>query len=125
MMDWKLGKMELRFAELIWEGEPIPSGELVKLCQTQLGWKKSTTYTMLRRLCQRGIFENRDGVVYTLLSREEVQSRQSQAFLQENFQGSIPRFLLAAFSSRSPLSQEEIEELERLIRQNGEGREKP
>lgn len=124
-MDWKLGKMELRFAELIWEGEPIPSGELVKLCQTQLGWKKSTTYTMLRRLCQRGIFENRDGVVYTLLSREEVQSRQSQAFLQENFQGSIPRFLLAAFSSRSPLSQEEIEELERLIRQNGEGREKP
>ena len=124
-MDWTLGKMERRFAELIWENAPIPSGELVKLCGQALEWKKSTTYTMLRRLCQRGIFENRDGVVYTLLSREEVQSRQSQAFLQENFQGSIPRFLLAAFSSRNPLSQEEIEELERLIRQNGEGREQP
>ncbi len=124
-MDWTLGKMERRFAELIWENAPIPSGELVKLCGQALEWKKSTTYTMLRRLCQRGIFENRDGVVYTLLSREEVQSRQSQAFLQENFQGSIPRFLLAAFSSRSPLSQEEIEEPGRLIRQNGEGREKP
>lgn len=124
-MDWTLGKMETRFAGLIWDAAPIPSGELVKLCERELGWKKSTTYTMLRRLCQRGIFENRDGVVRTLLTREEVQSRQSEAFLQENFQGSIPRFLLAAFSARSPLSEAEIEELEQLIRQNGEGGEKP
>lgn len=124
-MDWTLGKMETRFAELIWENAPIPSGELVKLCRQELEWKKSTTYTMLRRLCQRGIFENRDGVVHTVLTREEVRSRQSEEFLAENFQGSIPRFLLAAFSSRSPLSEEEIRELEQLIRQNGEGREQP
>lgn len=124
-MDWTLGKMETRFAELIWENAPIPSGELVKLCGQELEWKKSTTYTMLRRLCQRGIFENRDGVVHAVLTRSEVQSRQSEEFLQENFQGSIPRFLLAAFSSRSPLTEEEIQELEQLIRQNGEGREQP
>jgi len=120
MMDWKLGKMELRFAELIWEGEPIPSGELVKLCQTQLGWKKSTTYTMLRRLCQRGIFQNQDGVVSALLSRREVEGQQSRAFLQDTFQGSLPRFL-AAFTSQVRLTPEEVAQLQEIIRQNGEG----
>ncbi len=119
-MDWRLGKMELRFAELIWENAPVPSGELVKLCAKELCWKKSTTYTMLRRLCQRGIFENRDGVVYALLSRQEVEGQQSEEFLQEAFDGSLPRFL-AAFTARNHLSDAEIEELTRLIRQNGEG----
>lgn len=120
-MEWSLGRMETRFAELIWEAAPIPSGELVKLCEKELEWKKSTTYTMLRRLCQKGIFENKNGMVCTVLTREEVQSRQSQEFLQENFQGSIPRFLLAAFSARSPLTEAEIAELEQLIRQGGKG----
>ncbi len=104
---------------------PYPLRGTGEAVRTGAGVEKIYHYTMLRRLCQRGIFENRDGVVYTLLSREEVQSRQSQAFLQENFQGSIPRFLLAAFSSRSPLTEEEIRELEQLIRQSGEGREQP
>ncbi len=121
-MDWKLGKMETRFAELIWAHAPVPSGELVALCQEELEWKKSTTYTMLRRLCQRGIFENREGTVTALLSREEVLARQSEAFLEETFQGSLPRFL-AAFTARKPLSDQEVRELEALIRRSGEGRE--
>lgn len=121
-MDWKLGKMETRFAELIWANAPISSGELVRLCQEELEWKKSTTYTMLRRLCQRGVFENREGTVTALLSREEVLARQSEAFLEENFQGSLPRFL-AAFTARKPLSDQEVRELEALIRRSGEGRE--
>lgn len=121
-MDWKLGKMETRFAELIWANAPISSGELVRLCQEELEWKKSTTYTMLRRLCQRGVFENREGTVTALLSREEVLARQSEAFLEENFQGSLPRFL-AAFTARKPLSYQEVRELEALIRRSGEGRE--
>ena len=121
-MDWKLGKMETRFAELIWANAPVSSGELVRLCQEELEWKKSTTYTMLRRLCQRGVFENREGTVTALLSREEVLARQSEAFLEENFQGSLPRFL-AAFTARKPLSDQEVRELEALIRRSGEGRE--
>ena len=120
-MVWKLGKMETRFAELIWANAPVPSGELVRLCQEQLEWKKSTTYTMLRRLCQRGIFENREGTVTALLSREEALARQSEAFLEETFQGSLPRFL-AAFTARKPLSDQEVRELEALIRGGGEGR---
>lgn len=120
-MDWKLGKMEARFAELIWSHAPISSGELVKLCQRELEWKKSTTYTMLRRLCQRGIFENREGTVVPLLTWEEVLARQSESFLEETFQGSLPRFL-AAFTARKPLTEEEIQELEALIRRSGEGR---
>lgn len=119
-MDWRLGRMETRFAEIIWDNEPVSSGELVRLCQQQLGWKKSTTYTMLRRLCQRGVAQNRDGVVTTLLSRQEVAGMQSEEFLRETFQGSLPRFL-AAFTSRVSLSEEEIDELERIIRQDGKG----
>ena len=119
-MDWKLGKMEARFAELIWRNAPISSGELVKLCQRELEWKKSTTYTMLRRLCQRGIFENREGTVVSLLTREEVLAQQSESFLEETFQGSLPQFL-AAFTARKPLTEEEIRELEALIRRSSEG----
>ena len=116
-MDWRMGKMETRFAEIIWANEPISSGELVKLCRQQLEWKKSTTYTMLRRLCQRGIAQNQDGVVSTLLTRREVEGMQSEEFLRETFQGSLPRFL-AAFTSRKKLSAEEVEQLQRLIDEN-------
>ena len=119
-MDWRMGKMETRFAEIIWANEPISSGELVKLCRQQLEWKKSTTYTMLRRLCQRGIAQNQDGVVSTLLTRREVEGMQSEDFLRETFQGSLPRFL-AAFTSRARLSPQEVRELEEIIRRGGEG----
>ena len=119
-MDWKLGKMEARFAELIWANAPIPSGDLVRLCRQELEWKKSTTYTMLRRLCQRGVAQNRDGMVTSVLSRREVEGMQSEEFLRETFQGSLPRFL-AAFTSRARLTPEEIRELEEIIRRGGEG----
>ena len=114
MEDCKLGAMETRFAELIWQHAPIASGELVKLCERELGWKKSTTYTMLRRLCQRGIFQNQNGAVTALLSEQEFHGLQSEKFVEETFDGSLPRFL-AAFTARKKLSDREIEALQQLI----------
>ena len=93
MVDYKLGIMETRFAELIWNREPITSGELVKLCERELEWKKSTTYTMLRRLCQRNIFQNKDGMVTAILSKQEFQALQSEMFIEETFSGSLPQLL--------------------------------
>lgn len=117
MDDTKLGVIETRFAELIWEREPLGSGELVKLCQEELNWKKSTTYTVLKKLCQRGLFQNENGQIRALGSRQEYQAMQSQQFVEETFDGSLPAFL-AAFTSRQQLSREEIRQLEALIDQN-------
>ena len=114
MADMRLGAVETRFADLIWEHEPISSGELVKLCQQELSWKKSTTYTILRRLCERGLFLNRGGTVTALISRDEFYAMQSERFVEDTFEGSLPRFL-AAFSTRKKLSQDEINELQKLI----------
>lgn len=110
----KLGMVEAQFAELIWEREPIASGELVKLCEKELNWKKSTTYTVLKKLCERGIFQNKDGVVTSQLTRDEFNAVQSEQFVEDTFEGSLPAFL-AAFTSRKPLSKEEAEEIRRLI----------
>ena len=117
MVDYKLGIMETRFAELIWNREPITSGELVKLCERELEWKKSTTYTMLRRLCQRNIFQNKDGMVTAILSKQEFQALQSEMFIEETFSGSLPQFL-TAFAGRKKLTDTAINELQRLIDQN-------
>jgi len=114
MLDYKLGAMETKFAELMWNNEPISSGDLVKLCEKELAWKKSTTYTMLRRLCERGIFQNKDGIVSSLMSRQEFQALQSEQFVKETFDGSLPQFL-AAFTLRKKLSEKEIDELRKLI----------
>lgn len=114
MHDTKLGVVETHFADLIWNNEPISSGELVKLCEKELNWKKSTTYTILRRLCDRGIFQNINGVVTSLISKDEFNAAQSEKFVEETFNGSLPKFL-AAFSTRKKLSDSEIEELKRLI----------
>ena len=114
MDDKKLGAVEARFADLIWQHAPIRSGELVKLCERELTWKKPTTYTVLRRLCQRGIFRNEDGIVTALLSRDEFYAMQSERFVEETFRGSLPSFL-AAFTRRRSLSAAEIEEIRRLI----------
>lgn len=110
----KLGIVEAQFAELIWTNEPIASGELVKLCEKELNWKKSTTYTVLKKLCERGIFQNNDGVVTSLLTRDEFNAVQSEQFVEDTFEGSLPAFL-AAFTSRKTLSKEEVEEIRRLI----------
>lgn len=119
MEEMKLGAVESRFAEIIWRNAPLHSRELVRLCQEELNWKKPTTYTVLRKLCERGIFQNKDGMVSAVISREEFFARQSEQFVQETFQGSLPAFL-AAFSSRKALSREEVEEIRKMIASYGE-----
>lgn len=114
----KLGAVELHFAELIWENAPISSGELVKLCAEKLEWKKSTTYTVLKKLCGQGLFENRDGIVSVLLSRQDYAAAQSEKFVEENFEGSLPAFL-AAFTARKSLSETEIAEIRNMIERMG------
>lgn len=120
MAQYKLGEVEASFAALIWDNEPLSSSRLVELCADKLDWKKSTTYTVLRRLCQRGIFQNEGGVVASLISREEFAARQSEEFVEQTFDGSLPKFL-AAFASRKKLSAEEVEQLQRLIDESREG----
>ena len=114
MEDYKLGAVESRFADLIWSHEPLHSRELVALCQAELNWKKPTTYTVLRKLCERGIFQNVNGIVSARISRQEFYARQSEQFVQDTFDGSLPAFL-AAFTSRKRLSQAEVEEIRRMI----------
>jgi len=114
MDDYKLGCVESRFADLIWAHEPLHSRELVALCQAELNWKKPTTYTVLRKLCERGIFQNVNGMVTSLLTRQEFYARQSEQFVQDTFDGSLPAFL-AAFTTRKRLSQREIDEIRRMI----------
>ena len=106
--------MESRFADIIWFHEPLHSRELVALCQQQLNWKKPTTYTVLRKLCERGIFQNVDGIVSSVISRQEFYDRQSEQFVQETFDGSLPAFL-AAFTRRKQLSRQEVDEIRRMI----------
>ena len=119
MDEMKLGAVESRFADIVWNAEPLTSGELVKLCQQQLQWKKSTTYTVLKKFCERGIFQNIDGKVSALLSRQEFYAIQSEKFVADTFDGSLPAFI-AAFTQRKSLSAEEIEEIRRMIERAGE-----
>ena len=110
----KLGAVESRFADLVWANAPLGSGELVKLCEKELNWKKPTTYTVLRKLCERGIFQNVGGTVSPLLSREEFYAMQSEKFVEETFGGSLPSFV-AAFTQRKKLTAEEAEEIRKMI----------
>lgn len=110
----KMGALESRFAEIIWKQEPLSSRQLVKLAEAELNWKPTTSYTVLKRLCERGIFQNQNGTVTSLISQEEFQGMQSERFVQEHFQGSLPAFL-AAFGSRKQLSQDDLDELQKLI----------
>lgn len=120
MNDYQLGVVESRFADIIWQNEPITSGELTKLSEENLGWKKSTTYTVLKRLCDKGIFKNSDGKVTSLISKEEFYSLKSEKFVEETFKGSLPAFL-AAFTARKNLTKSEVEALRRMIDEYGEG----
>lgn len=117
MAEYKLGEIEMRFADIIWNHEPLPSGELVKLCAQELDWKKSTTYTILRRVCERGLFQNQGGMVTSLVSKEEFFAMQSEKFVEDTFAGSLPKFL-AAFTRRKKLSEKEIAQLQRIIEEN-------
>ena len=110
----KLGFVETRFAEIIWQNAPLGSGELVELCAQELNWKKSTTYTVLKKLCDRGLFRNEHGTVTVVLSREDYNALQSEEFVSENFDGSLPAFI-AAFTKRKPLSAKEIAAIRKMI----------
>ncbi len=114
-----LGTVESRFADIIWQNEPLSSGELVKICEKELNWKKPTTYTVLRKLCERGIFKNEGSTVSSVISREEFYAVQSEKFVEETFDGSLPAFI-AAFTKRKNLSQKEIDEIRRMIDTYGE-----
>ena len=114
MIDYELGEVQSRFADIIWEHQPVASGELVRLCESSFGWKKSTTYTVLKKLCEKGLFINDGGTVKALVSKEEFYSQKSEKFVQETFGGSLPAFL-AAFASGRKISQAEAEEIRRMI----------
>ena len=114
-----LGVVESRFADIIWENEPVSSSEIVKLAERELNWKKSTTYTVLKRLCEKGIFENNNGEVRALVSKNDFYSMRSESFVDEAFGGSLPAFL-AAFTRRKSLSSEEVACLRRMIEDHEE-----
>ena len=114
MEELRLGVVETHFADIVWNHAPLSSGELVKRCEEELSWKKSTTYTVLRKLCDRGLFRNQDGVVTVQITREEYHAMQSEQFVETTFQGSLPAFV-AAFTARKQLSEAEIQELQGII----------
>lgn len=114
MAEYKLGEIEAIFADIIWSNEPVSSRRLTELAEARLKWKRTTTYTVLKRLCDRGLFQNEGGKVTSVVSREEFYARQSEIFVEETFQGSLPAFL-AAFGSRKKLSDSEFEELQKVI----------
>lgn len=114
MAEYKLGEIETIFADIIWDNEPVSSRRLTELAEERLNWKRTTTYTILKRLCDRGLFQNEGGKVTSLVSREEFYARQSEMFVEETFNGSLPAFL-AAFGSRKKLSDAEIDELQKVI----------
>lgn len=120
MTDYQMGAVESRFADLIWANEPISSTELVRRCETALQWKKSTTYTVLKRLCDKGFFQNQGGTVTSRISRQEFYALQSEQFVAQTFDGSLPAFL-AAFTARKKLTNEEVAELRRMIDSYKEG----
>lgn len=112
--EMKLGVVESRFADIIWSHEPIASGELAKLCEEKLTWKRTTTYNVLRKLCDKGIFQNQNGSVSALISRQEFYAAQGEAIVEEAFDGSLPAFI-AAFTKRKALTAEEIAEIRQMI----------
>ena len=121
MEDYKLGEQETRFADLIWDNAPITSPDLVKLAAEVMQWKKSTTYTMLRRLCERGIFKNESAMVSVILTRDQFYGGQSRKYVEDTFGGSLPRFI-TSFIGGKGLSDKQADELVRLINEHKEGR---
>lgn len=110
----KIFESEYRFCLILWEHEPVTAVELVKLCQEQLGWKRTTTYTVIKRLGERGVLKNEDGKITALISKEAAQAREINELVEEKFQGSLPAFV-AAFTKRQDISKEELDEVQRMI----------
>ena len=114
MEDYKLGVVESRFADFIWDNEPLTTRQLVDICTEKLGWKRPTTYSVLRKLCEKGFFQMENSMVTVLISKAEYNSFQSEKFVEENFQGSLPAMVLS-FGTRKKLSQKEVDELYKVI----------
>lgn len=113
-MELELGAIQERFADIVWAKEPLGSGELVKICEKELNWKKATTYTVLRKLCEKGLLKNENGVVSSLISKEEFYSAKSEQIIEESYEGSLPAFI-AAFISRKTLTVKEADEIQKMI----------
>ncbi len=114
MEKFKLGEMEMRLAELIWDNAPMTTKQLVTMCESDFNWKRTTTYTMLGRLCQREIFENNDGTINVLMTKEDFNLSQGQIFIDNTFGGSVPMFV-NLFSKNNKLTSAEIDEIQKII----------
>ena len=114
MKDFELGAIQERFADIVWEHEPIASGELAKICEKELRWKRPTTYTVLRKLCEKGLLQNSNGTVTALVPREEFYSTKSEQIIEDSYKGSLPAFI-AAFISKKNISAEEADEIQKMI----------
>jgi len=119
MANINLGEMEFRFAELIWTNAPVSSRVLTEICSKEFNWKRTTTYTMLRRLCDKGIFQNLKGTVTTMKSRDDFMAEQGEKFIDDTFNGSLPNFLVS-FTRHKSLSEKEIIALQKLIDEHKE-----
>ena len=114
MAQIRLAMVEARFADIVWENAPLSTKELITLCAEGLNWKRTTTYTVLKKLCEREIFKMEDSMVTVLIDKEEFRSRQSENFVKDNFSGSLPAFL-AAFSARKKISKQEIDQIRQML----------
>ncbi len=119
MIEYKLGEIEMQFADIIWQNEPLSSRELTVLAEKELSWNRSTTYTILRKLCEKGIFQNEKAQVTSLVSKVEYTAMQSEQFVEDTFKGSLPGFL-ASFTTRKKLSDNEISEIMKIIDEHKE-----
>ena len=113
------GMVEARFADIVWQNAPFTTSQLVEICAKELNWKRTTTYTVLKKMCNRGIFEMKNSMITVLISKDEFYAMQSEEYIEENFQGSLPAFI-AAFTSRKTPSKQELQELQKLIDSYGE-----
>jgi len=114
MDEYTLGTIESKFADIVWANAPISTNNLIKLCEQSLGWKRTTTYTVLKKFMKRGIFDNQNSTVIVLISRDDFYAKQSEIYVERSFGGSLPGFL-AAFTSKKKLSEKEIQEIEAII----------
>ena len=122
--DMELAAVQERFADIVWANEPIASGDLVKVCEKELNWKKPTTYTVLRKLCEKGLLQNEDGIVSSLVSKDEFYSAKSKQIVEDSYNGSLPAFI-AAFASGKKLSKKDVDEIQKMIddfKKGGHGR---
>lgn len=114
MTDYKLGMVESQFADIVWDHEPLSTGELVKLCGEELNWKRTTTYTVLKKLCEKGFFQMENSTVTACISKEDYKAEQSEKFVEDTFEGSLPAFL-TSFVRRKKMSEKEMDELQKVI----------